>query len=296
MKNRGKIYDCFCFFNEFDILDLRLNILDPYVDHFVVCESNVTHTGVEKPFYFEENRDKFEKFLDKIIHVKVEDTPDKFYDILEIANPVTFDQEEVHKIHKFIKEQKERFDVRTQPDYGRDFYQKECIRRALKDCRDDDIIMSSDVDEIPNPKIVRRVRELEFDRFYTFNQNFYCYYLNVLKERDWGGTRMGSYRMLKDYSYNELRANQNISIPNGGWHFSFMGGAEKVKTKITSYSAFDLVNKRVYDSVEENIQNNVDPFFRGRLQTVEIDNSYPEYLLNNMEKYEHLIRKISEKQ
>ena len=60
--------------------------------------------GVEKPFYFEENRDKFEKFLDKIIHVKVEDTPDKFYDILEIANPVTFDQEEVHKIHKFIKE------------------------------------------------------------------------------------------------------------------------------------------------------------------------------------------------
>ena len=91
MKNRDKIYDCFCFFNEFDILDLRLNILDPYVDYFVICESSVTHTGAEKPFYFEENRDKFEKFLDKIIHVKVEDTPDKFYDIPEIANPATFD-------------------------------------------------------------------------------------------------------------------------------------------------------------------------------------------------------------
>jgi beta-1,4-mannosyl-glycoprotein beta-1,4-N-acetylglucosaminyltransferase len=256
----------------------------------------VTHTGAEKPFYFEENIDKFDKFLDKIIHVKVEDTPEKFYDIQEIINPTTFDKKEVCKIHKFVKEQKERFNVHTQPDYGRDFYQKECIRRALKDCRDDDIIISSDVDEIPNPKIIKRVRELEFDRFYTFNQDFYCYYLNVLKERDWGGSRMGSYEMLKDYSYNELRAAKNISIPNGGWHFSFMGGAEKVKTKITSYSAFDLVDRRVYDSVEENIQNNVDPFFRGNLQTVEMDNSYPEYLLDNLKKYEHLIRKTSENQ
>ena len=57
MKNRDKIYDCFCFFNEFDILDLRLNILDPYVDYFVICESSVTHTGAEKPFYFEEFKD-----------------------------------------------------------------------------------------------------------------------------------------------------------------------------------------------------------------------------------------------
>jgi len=76
------IYDCFCFFNELEILELRLNILDSVVDKFVICESTVTHTGQPKKMYFEENKDRFSKFLHKIIHLKISDTPDDFVNLL----------------------------------------------------------------------------------------------------------------------------------------------------------------------------------------------------------------------
>ena len=65
-----KVYDCFIFFNELDLLELRLETLDPYVDHFVISECDSTFSGEDKPFYFEENKEKFSKFLDKIIYIK----------------------------------------------------------------------------------------------------------------------------------------------------------------------------------------------------------------------------------
>ena len=73
-----KIYDSFLFFNELDILEIRLNTLYDVVDHFILVESSVTHQGVSKPFIFDENKERFAKFLDKIIHIKVTDTPDDF--------------------------------------------------------------------------------------------------------------------------------------------------------------------------------------------------------------------------
>ena len=71
----AKIYDCFPFFNELDLLEIRLNYLDPYVDHFVLCESNVTFSGISKKYFYLENKNLFEKFEHKIIHVAVDDTP-----------------------------------------------------------------------------------------------------------------------------------------------------------------------------------------------------------------------------
>jgi len=76
-----KIYDCFCFFNELDLLELRFNILDPYVDYFVLSEASVTHTGQPKPYYYEENKKRFAKWEHKIIHLKITDTPDNFTDL-----------------------------------------------------------------------------------------------------------------------------------------------------------------------------------------------------------------------
>ena len=294
MKKR-KVYDCFCFFNELELLELRLNVLNDYVDYFVLSEANVTHTGEQKPYYFEENKHLFGDFLHKIIHLKIEDTPNNFVDLPVIANPESYDESELNKIYNFIKTQTERFDVHTQEDYGRDFFQKECVRRGLSNCEDDDMIIFSDADEIPNPKILAQVHRIydkgHDDKFFTFNQKFYCYYLNVLKENNWGGSRMGTYKNLKNYSYNQLRAQDNFTIKNGGWHFSFLGGEERVKKKITSYSAADLVNQKVYESVKENIENNVDPFFRGSLTVVKLDDTFPEYLIKNKRKYEQLIKK-----
>lgn len=287
----AKIYDCFCFFNELDLLELRLNILDSYVDYFVISEASVTHTGVAKPYYFEENKERFSKFLHKIIHLKIEDTPNDFINLppIDISTP---DGLAVAKIHEFIKTQTNRFDRRTQIAYGRDFYQKECVRRGLINCDDNDIIMFSDCDEIPNPYVMPMLFPLlQENKFYSLLQTGYYYFLNMHKENNWKGTRVGKYKDLKDYSYNELRGNDWLPITEGGWHFSYMGGPEKVKHKIQSFSAQEMNNSHVINSIDNNIQKGIDPFFRSQLTEVKIDDTYPKYLLNNLEKYEHMIKR-----
>lgn len=282
-----KIYDCFNFFNELDILEIRMNILYEYVDYFVIVESSVTHSGEDKPFYYEENKKRYEKFSDKIIHFKVYDTPNNFAEL-----PYT-DDKILNKIYYYINTQDKRFNKYNQPDYGRDFFQKECIRRPLENCKDDDIVLFSDLDEIPNPEILKNIEELNLEEnIYSLQQNTYYYYLNVLKQKDWYGTKVLSYKKLKDLSLNEVRGDQSLSekINNGGWHFSFMGGKEMVEKKLNSYSARDLVKPNVLQSIEDNIKNNVDPFFRGNLSLVEIDDTYPKYIVDNKEKYTHLIK------
>ncbi|GAF78351.1 unnamed protein product, partial [marine sediment metagenome] len=82
-----KIYDCFNFFNELDILELRLNILHEHVDYFVAVESSVTHSGQPKPFFLEENMDRFSKFSDKLISYKIHDTPEDFINLPPTSDP-----------------------------------------------------------------------------------------------------------------------------------------------------------------------------------------------------------------
>jgi beta-1,4-mannosyl-glycoprotein beta-1,4-N-acetylglucosaminyltransferase len=283
----GKIYDCFNFFNELDVLEMRLNILYEYVDHFVIVESSVTHTGLPKEYFFEKNKERFSKFLDKIIHFKVDDTPDNFIDL-----PDTQDNT-VKLIYGFISEQTNRFNRYNQPDYGRDFFQKECVRRPLINCEDNDIILISDADEIPNPEILVKLNELDLENNrYSLNQMMYFYYLNVFKESTWYGTKISQYGNIKNLSFNEIRGDESLSVKilNGGWHFSFLGGAERVKTKMLSYSARDMANDFVLSKIDENIKNDVDPFFRGKLQKVNIDSTYPKYILENLDKYSHMIK------
>ena len=115
------VYDCFQFFNELDILKIRMNVLNDVVDRFVISESTVTFSGKKKPLYFAENRERFSEFDDKIVHQIVQDTPD--------VDP-----------------------------FQRDSFQKCAVKRPLeKMCTDDDIIIFSDVDEIPNPEVLKNI-------------------------------------------------------------------------------------------------------------------------------------------
>jgi beta-1,4-mannosyl-glycoprotein beta-1,4-N-acetylglucosaminyltransferase len=287
-----KIYDCFLFFNELELLEMRLNVMDPYVDYFVITEASVTHSGIPKPYNFELNKEMFSKFLHKIIYIKNDDIPDDFMNLPQIKKIDSYEGKCVKKIHELIESQSGLFNRQTEPYFGRDFFQKESIRKGLENCQDNDIIISSDLDEIPNPEILKNIDSyLDKSKFFTFVQKTYYYYLNFLKESNWKGSRLALYKDVKDYSYNKLRAQQNYDLENGGWHFSFMGGPERVKTKITSYSHQDLNNPYVISSVENNIENGIDPFFRGSLTKVEIDDTYPEYLLNNLDRYSHMIKK-----
>jgi len=283
----SKIYDCFNFFNELDILELRLNTLYDYVDYFVIVEADVTHSGEAKKFFYEEHRERFSKFADKILNYKILDTP---YDFVNLPDT---DEEELKKVYSYIETQNNRFNRSTQPDYGRDFYQKESVRRALVNCNDNDIIMFSDADEIPNPEILKNLKDLSLDNtLYSLNQPMFCYYFNMLKQSDWYGTKLGLYKNIKNLSLNELRGDEELTVKlsKGGWHFSFLGDAETVRTKITSYSARDLVNQHVYDSVDDNIKKGIDVFFRSKLTQVPLDDTYPQYLLDNINNYQHFIK------
>lgn len=285
----GKIYDCFNFFNELDILELRLNILYEHVDYFVIVESTVTHSGQPKPFYLEDNKERFSKFWDKIISFKVSDTPEDF---VNLPNTGFFDSE-LDKVHYYIRTQTNRFNRSTQVDYGRDFFQKESVRRALVNCNDDDVIIISDADEIPNPELLKELKTLSLDNtIYSLAQPMYSYYLNMLSDSDWYGSKMGLYKNVKELSFNEIRGDASLTtkIANGGWHFSFMGGEEMVRTKITSYSARDLANEQVLSNIKNNIENDQDVFFRGKLTQVELDNTFPQYVLDNLSKYSKMIK------
>ena len=281
-----KIYDCFNFFNELDILELRLNILYDTVDFFIIVESNLTHSGQNKPFYFEENKDRFSKFLDKIISYKIYDNPSDFVNL-----PNTEDIE-LQKIYGFMKTTK-RFNPYFQGDYGRDYFQKESVRRPLVNCEENDIIIISDADEIPDPKVLKQLDKLDLNNtIYSLNQTMYYFYLNVLKENEWCGSKMGMYKNMKKYSFNEIRGDSSLSsiIHKAGWHFSFMGGEEMVKNKMLSYSARDMVDHNVLSKIKLNMENNMDPYFRHALSKVEIDDSYPQYILDNLEKYKDMIK------
>ena len=116
-----KIYDCFTFFNELELLDLRLKELYNHVDYFVLVEATLTHTGKPKELIFEKNKDKYSDYLDKIIYVKVNDLPD-YNDFEGIWEPENF--------------------------------QRNCIVRGLTNAEDSDVIMVSDIDEIPRPSAI----------------------------------------------------------------------------------------------------------------------------------------------
>lgn len=286
----NKIYDCFLFFNELDILELRLEILNDIVDKFVIVESTVTFSGKEKPLFFNENKHKFKKFEDKIIHVIVDDTPDDFINLPYVSNSLSDVDNVKNRILKYV-ELSEGWG-RHEKQWGRETYQRESIFYGISECLDDDIILISDLDEIPNPTEILNLKNTVSDSILDFKQKTYYYYFNLLKEYNWSGTKCLSYGNLKNKSINLVRQNKHTTniVGNGGWHFSFMGGPERVKTKIDAYSHQEFNNPYILSSVENNIVEENDPFFRGKLLKVLIDDTYPSYLLDNIEDYKNYIK------
>ena len=282
----GKIYDCFSFFNELDILEIRLNVLNDIVDKFVIVEAVKTHTGKDKPLYFLENKERFKNFEDKIIHIIVDDIP-----------PLT---------STWVLEN----------------YQRNCILRGLKDCKDNDIIMISDADEIPDPKVVMKVKDkpgiksLKMFGFYYWLNNVaagmkfnhatkilsYRDYKNILDDievshsgvlPEWNrGTTATKIRL---YDGLERQTYYNYA----GWHFGYAGGADVLAAKLQGVAVHGDENaamqqKRDYKQDAQMLPS-YQKFEKYYLLPVKIDSSFPEYLVKNKSKYKHLLTKETNK-
>ena len=260
----SKVYDIFSFNNELDMLEIRLNVLNDYVDYFVIVEATETFSGVEKPLYYELNKDRYAKFSDKIIHYIVKDTPKNFEDR-------DCDQYVLNLACNSSNVTREHF------CWLKEFYQKEVIKNALIGLNDDDICWVSDVDEIWNYDLNINIENGIYKPMINL-----CYinFLNVRTNENWTfftGPIVTRYVNIKNECLNYLRTQRKMTdvyvyIENGGWHFNALGGIEK---KIADFQ------HPVYTTW----------YMKNRENGLHIDETdLPLYLKENKIKYKHLFK------
>jgi hypothetical protein len=275
-----KIFDCFTFHNELDILELRLKEHWDYVDYFVIVEGNKTFKGNAKPYYLLENWDRFNAFHDKIIHVRVDDLPDS-----------------------------SEVDPNLPSTRCREHHQRNCIARGLSLADPDDIIMVSDVDELVRPEVWKNIRQNEYDLWAIKSPIFYFKFNFQLFQKPWDEYytiyNIATHAKHKYLGHNQRRLRDLILqnqwslgrpvpgrfkkinvIEHGGWHFTYMGDDNFAKNKVLSDSTWEWaeIEQRVIDLVDikKSIQNNVCLTQEGEMRTVALDSYMPVTILNDL--------------
>ena len=267
---KNKIFDCITFYDENLITNARIEILNKYVDYFIICESRYDHKGNKKEINFNLENKNYEK---KVRHLIIEKNfPD-------VSNG--------WKVEEF---------------------QREYILNGLKDASENDIILYSDSDEIPNPI---KISNLELNKKYAiFMQKFFVYKLNVFNkyESPWEGTRACKKKALKSVNFLRkkiLKKNlnkpfwkfnleKNIQIINdGGWHFNNLYSPNKISKKLQTFQHSEFKSKKFssVDLIKSKMENLEDLFGRNhKYEKVIINNEYPEYILNNLDLFkEHIL-------
>jgi len=289
-----RIFDCFMYFDEDLILDARLNILNKYVDFFIIVESKYNHKGEKRSLKLD--LEKFKKFKNKIKYLVIEDLPNN----LEVITGQDFG---LTKEHKFINNA-----------VKRENFQRNFIKKGLDEAQDEDFILISDLDEIPclENLNLRSVKEKiivfkQLMTYYKFNlalPNFWwhgtkgCLKKN-LKSPQWlRNVKSKKYSLLRlDILFSEMRYNSIKFIENGGWHFTNIKSAEEIELKLKSYlhhREFELSNINLND-IREIIKNkyaiydlNVDQrnskIGNGKKLINLADKNLPKYIIENKQK------------
>lgn len=279
-----KVNDVFIFYNELDLLEIRLNILNDSVDFFFIIESTKTFTGNPKVLYYEENKERFKKFHHKIKHYIVDDCPDSFE---EVVNRLSTETDELNK--KILEDCLSTNQIpkdNSQVQWLREFYQKESMKKALANSgiSDEDICYISDLDEIWNPETKKFPSDGEI---YKFNQIVYSMFLNLRSSESWSGTYCGKYSHIKNSTLNHLD-NPGVTncmfVDDGGWHFTFQGGIDMILNKIENYGHQEMNNQWIKSNIPGKFQGGTDILNRNYQYHID-DKELPEFLKINREKY-----------
>ncbi len=269
-----KLIDAFMYFDEDLMLDIRLHTLNQHVDKFIIAEGTRDHAGNKKKLSF--NINNFKKFQNKIEYLIIDDIPK------EIG---------------FFKK-------RWEPAHIRDQFQRNALSRGFSSLNDNDLVMISDIDEIPDPDKIS-----EFD----VKNNYACFILKNYQskfnqinvtERSWSGTKICQKKKLKSPQWLRdiktqkrpiwkfYKPKQPQLILDGGWHFSFLKKPKDISKKIKSFAHQEFNNEKFTNIslIENNIDNMNDIFGRNfSYEKVELDNSFPKYILENQEKFSEWI-------
>ena len=294
-----KIFDCFMYFDEDVVLDVRLNTLDQYVSKFVIVESLFTHKGDKRDLKFDIK--KFNKFENKIVYLVYENEP---FEIENINEADTENEKSVKSILNAIY---------------RENGQRNFISEGLKNAHDEDFILISDLDEIPNLSNINLNNFRE--KLIFFNQEMFYYKFNLkLPNFNWVGTKSCKkknflnaqwLRNIKDKNYPFYRIDLLFSknkytnikfIKNGGWHFTNIKTPEEIRHKLSSYlhhREFDL-NPLSSSEIDELIKNkkaiydlNADKRSQKFGNGIELENydikKLPNYIYKNLDKFKDWI-------
>lgn len=260
--NKSKIVDCISFNGEFDLLEIRLNILSDYVDEFIIVEATTTFSGKDKPLYYEKEKVRYKKWEHKIKYHIVRPEDEEKYVAMANASPNT----------------------RGAEHWKKEFCQKECIKDALIHLKDDDIVFVGDCDEIWDKSA------LEIDYMQKLKLRVYTYYLNNRSNEEFWGGIICRYYVIKKECLNHLRTTTSKTDSYYGSHFTSQGGYEEVKRKLSdSYTRESYWTNEVENNLKDSVEKSTD--FLGRGFTYKVDESeLPQYLIDNKEKYKHLWR------
>ena len=290
---KQKIFDVFLFLNELDLLEIRLETLFPIVDYFIITEINETFSGKPKKLIFEKNKNRFKKYLKKIIY-----------------NPVTKIELEKLKSDKWVNYISD-FNISLKHKHSarparniQSSLQREIMHRDsailgfFNLASHDDFILLSDLDEIPNPKAIIEIVQKKISKPHYFRMNWYLYWINNKISKPWFGTVMFYFKDIKGSSLDNLRlASSNedlvpgLIVNDGGWHFSYLGGSEAIKEKLYAHpfqgykaQLAILLDKFKIRSIKKTLKNNRDLLFQNRnLSIIEIDENFPPAILHNQE-------------
>lgn len=278
---KAEVYDCFTFFNELELLRLRFEELNDVVDHFVIVESNTSFTGKNKPLYFAENAQNFEKYKDKITHIVIEHFPG-----------LTGDVDKDHWV--------------------REEYSRNAILKGLTKCKDDDIVFISDLDEIPSAPIVPKIKKYlartqkkakikDEQLVCALDMRLFMYQLNRENFAGWlGGSKAAPYSIVKKYTPWGIKLYHHKyhphKIENAGWHFNTMGGKEKALYKwLYTGPLFDAEEALNHLGKNEPL---LEESYQGQIKCntilVPIDEGFPRYIRENLS-YFYSIGWIGEK-
>ncbi len=296
------VYDCFTFFNELDLLKIRLEQYHKIVDKFVIVECAFTQKGEKKEFNFEKNKTLFSEFIDKIIYIKVESVP----------------------AYKKTKD-----DV----DWSIENFQRNAILRGLADCTDDDLIIISDLDEFIKPSVLKNLSEqpvipcnnsygnakdyikqfaelllhskklLHKKNARTYldympiavEQEPHPFFMNAKEDFKWYGTVITKYKNLCLPQNLRDRRNCLPYIQNAGYHFSYMGGAGNIVKKLQAITEGGKLKLPDSETVEEFVENCLksgidiwnpqNRFYKVSIDEIELSdmenirNEYPQFFL-----------------
>ena len=259
------IYDTFTFFKELDLLEIRLHELSDVVDKFVLIEADRTQSNQPKPFYYDENRERFKEYWDKIIAIKVHNT-ERFWNLN----------------HQWCIDDATRDMVLTEVQYA-----------------PDDMVIIDDSDTIPRASVIRDHIYAGPVRLAMMESYYYLNCLHYEGAAGWSASQLWKYKDIPNKA-SQIRAFMpglvDTIVPDAGWHFSYMGGVEAIQQKVKAGSHWrELGTTEFLDQrhLEQVMAAGTDLFNRdSNVTTVPLDERFPKYLLDNRERFKHLIKEV----